>query len=235
VRYRLLALDYDETLAMEGRLNPAAAGALAEAARAGWRLVLVTGRPCDEIAAICSPLDLFDLVVSENGCVLHRPADGTVEVLATGPVGVLRDHLAAAGVDFIAGRVVTITRRAEEPRVRRLLERRALPFECFGNRPALMIVPRGTSKATGLAAALERVGVAPGEAVAVGDDENDLPLFETAGLRVAVGNAVEVVKSAADLVLEAPNGEGVATFVRRCVAGDLPIGSRGQGRGEAIR
>jgi len=235
VRYRVLAFDYDETLAMGGRLSPLAAEALAEAARAGWRLVLVTGRPRDEIAAICTPLDLFDLVVSENGCILHRPADGAEEVLAVGPVGTLRDLLTAAGVDFIAGRVVTITRRAEEPRVRRLLERRALPFECFGNRPALMIVPRGASKATGLSAALERLGVAPRETVAVGDDENDLSMFETAGLRVAVGNAVEAVKSAADLVLEAPNGEGVAAFVRECVAGDLPIALPGRGRGEAVR
>jgi len=80
-----------------------------------------------------------------------------------------------------------------------------------------MIVPRGTSKATGLAAGLGRLGIGPQEVIAVGDDENDLALLEAVGLRVAVGNAIDAVKSAADLVLDAPNGEGVAAFVRERV------------------
>jgi len=76
-----------------------------------------------------------------------------------------------------------------------------------------MIVPRGVSKASGLAVARERLGVSAAETIAVGDDGNDLALFDGAGLRVAVGNAIDAVKAAADVVLDAPNGEGVAAFV----------------------
>lgn len=212
--YRLLAFDYDETLATDGRMHPAAAEALAEARDAGRCLALVTGRTFDRIAEICPHLDLFDIVVPENGCLMHVPATGTVEPLIAGPVDRLRSALAAAAIPFFPGRVVTITKRQHEGRVRAVLASDGLAFDCFPNRPAVMIVPCGASKATGLAVGLERLGIRPEEVIAVGDDENDLAMFGAVGLRVAVGNAVDAVKAAADVVLDAPNGEGVAAFVR---------------------
>jgi hypothetical protein len=214
VPYRLLAFDYDETLATDGRMHPAAAEALAEARDAGWRLALVTGRTFDRVVEICPELHLFDLVVPENGCLMHVPASGAVEELIAGPVDRLRSALDAAAIPFFPGRVVTITKRHHEAGVRSLLESDGLAFDCFPNRPAVMIVPRGASKATGLAVGLERLGIRPEEVIAVGDDENDLAMFGAVGLRVAVGNAVEAVKGAAEVVLDAPNGEGVAAFVR---------------------
>ena len=221
--YRLLAFDYDETLALEGRMSAPVPSALAEAARAGWRLVLVTGRTQARLEEICPRLDLFDVVVSENGCVLHVPASGRVEHLADGPIGRLRARLTERTIPFTPGRVVTITKRAHEAGVRAVLDGDGLAFDCYCNRPAVMIVPRGTSKATGLAAARDRLGMSAAETIAVGDDGNDLTLFEGAGLRVAVGNAVDAVKAAADVVLDAPNGEGVAAFVeQRVLAGAFP-------------
>jgi len=217
VPYRLLAFDHDETLAMDGRMHPSAAGALAEARRAGWRLALVTGRTFDRLVEICPELSLFDFVVPENGCMLHTPATGAVEDLVAGPVERLRARLEAASIPFFPGRVVTITKRRYEAEVYAVLDSDGLAFDCFPNRPAVMIVPRGTSKATGLAAGLARLGIGPREVIAVGDDENDLALLEAVGLRVAVGNAIDAVKAAADLVLDAPNGEGVAAFVRERV------------------
>jgi hydroxymethylpyrimidine pyrophosphatase-like HAD family hydrolase len=214
VPYRLLAFDYDETLAMNGRMHPAAAEALDEARRAGWRLALVTGRTHDRIVEICPHLGLFDLVVPENGCLLHTPASGAVEALAAGPVERLRAALTAAAIPYFPGRVVTITKRQYERQVRGVLEGDGLAFDCYPNRPAVMIVPRGTSKATGLAVGLARLGVAPEEVIALGDDENDLAMFQAVGLCVAVGNAVEAVRAAAHVVLPVPNGEGVAAFVR---------------------
>jgi len=212
VPYRLLAFDHDETLATDGRMHPSAAEALVEARRAGWRLALVTGRTFDRIVEVCPELSLFDFVVPENGCVLHTPATGAVEDLVAGPVERLRARLEAASIPFFPGRVVTITKRRYEAEVHAVLDSDGLAFDCFPNRPAVMIVPRGTSKATGLAAGLGRLGIGPQEVIAVGDDENDLALLEAVGLRVA-----DAVKSAADLVLDAPNGEGVAAFVRERV------------------
>ncbi|HUU11244.1 MAG TPA: HAD family hydrolase [Phycisphaerae bacterium] len=212
--YRLLAFDHDETLAMDGRIHPAAVDALAAARDAGWLLALVTGRTHARILEICPCINLFDLVVDENGAVLHRPAAGTVEDLAAAPDGQLRSELARRGVPFTPGRVITITHRAYEGEVRDVVAGNGLGLDLYCNRFAVMIVPRGTSKATGLRAALERLSVLPEETIALGDDENDLALFEAAGLRVAVGNAIDPIKAAADVVLDRPNGEGVAAFLR---------------------
>ena len=52
-----------------------------EAKRAGFLLGLVTGRPHDELLGICPEIGLFDLVVDENGSVLHFPGTGAVEDL----------------------------------------------------------------------------------------------------------------------------------------------------------
>jgi Cof subfamily protein (haloacid dehalogenase superfamily) len=56
-------------------------------------------------------------------------------------------------------------------------------------------------------------GVAPGEVVAVGDDMNDLPMIEGAGLGVAMGHAPDAVREAADLVTGDHDNDGVAMLV----------------------
>lgn len=213
VPYRMLAFDHDETLAVDGAVHPSAAAALAAARDAGWLLALVTGRTHARILEICPCVDVFDLVVDENGAVLYFPATGAVEDLAHGPDVRLRDELRRRGVPFTPGRIVTITKRMYEEHVRNIIDACGLALDCYCNRPAVMIVPRGTSKETGLRTGLKRVGVAPEDVIAVGDDENDFALFEVAGLCVAVGNAIDAVKCAADVVLDRPNGEGVAAFI----------------------
>ena len=51
-------------------------------------------------------------------------------------------------------------------------------------------------------------------AIAIGYAENDHSLLETCELGVAVGNAVDALKAHADLVLDEPEGAGVAAFLR---------------------
>ncbi|KPK49108.1 MAG: hypothetical protein AMK72_05320 [Planctomycetes bacterium SM23_25] len=217
--YRMLAFDHDETLATDGAVHPRAAEALAAARDAGWLLALVTGRTHARILEICPCVDLFDLVVDENGAVLHFPATGALEELADPPDGRLRDGLDARGVPFMPGRIVTITKRMYEEQVRDVVAAGGLPLDLYCNRFAVMIVPRGTSKETGLRAGLSRLGVVPQDVIAFGDDENDFALFAAAGLRVAVGNAIDAVKGAADVVLDRPNGEGVAAFIHERLLG----------------
>ena len=83
--YRMLAFDYDGTLAEDGAISPPTLEALAGAKRAGFLLGLVTGRPHEELLGICPEIGLFDLVVDENGSVLHFPATGKLEDLGLAP------------------------------------------------------------------------------------------------------------------------------------------------------
>lgn len=211
--YRLLACDYDETLAMHGTLSDGVAEALAAARRAGWRLALVTGRAHDDLHAVCPRLDLFDLVVCENGGVLLRPHDGLAEDLSPPADPRLRRGLVERRVEFVAGRTVTITYRRDEALVREAIDAHRVACDIFCNRYAVMVVSPGTSKATGLRQALARLGIAAEDVVAVGDDENDFAMMAVAGLRVAVGNAIDTLKAQADVVLDRPNGAGVAAFI----------------------
>lgn len=60
------------------------------------------------------------------------------------------------------------------------------------------------SKATGLRLLLKEYGLAPAELMAVGDSENDLPMFELAGCSVAMKNAMDFVRKQADEVTKYP-------------------------------
>jgi len=55
-----------------------------------------------------------------------------------------------------------------------------------------------------------RFGISPAQTVAISDYDCDLSLFEYAGQRVAMGNAVASVKAAATFVTTSNNDDGVA-------------------------
>jgi len=214
MRPRLLALDYDGTLAEDGAISPPTLEALAKAKRAGFLLGLVTGRPHDELLGICPEIGLFDLVVDENGSVLHFPGTGKVEDLGPAPPERFAEELGRRAIRYSRGRVVVRTWRPHLQEALAVIRDLGLALDVIPNKYAIMIVPRGIDKGTGLAAGLERLGVTASETVAVGDDENDRAVFRVAALRVAVANAVEALKAEADLVLERPNGAGMVEFIR---------------------
>ena len=71
------------------------------------------------------------------------------------------------------------------------------------------VVPATGGKAAGVAAALERYGIAPDEAVAFGDGENDISMFEAVGTSVAMGNAWDSVKARATCVTDDVDADGI--------------------------
>lgn len=76
------------------------------------------------------------------------------------------------------------------------------------------IVPEGLSKSYGASLILERIGARPEECMAFGDGGNDIPLLEYAGIGVAMGNAPDDVKAAADYVTDTVDDDGVITALR---------------------
>ena len=77
------------------------------------------------------------------------------------------------------------------------------------------VVPREGGKAYGVAATLERFGLEPEEAVAFGDGENDLSMFEAVGTSVAMGNAWDSVKERATFVTNDVDDDGIYYACRR--------------------
>jgi HAD superfamily hydrolase (TIGR01484 family) len=93
MRYHALACDYDGTLAHHGRVADETVAALQRLADSGRQLILVTGREVDDLLEAFPQVELFRLVVAENGALLYRPAgrpDGHPARRA--PAGQVRHH-----------------------------------------------------------------------------------------------------------------------------------------------
>jgi hydroxymethylpyrimidine pyrophosphatase-like HAD family hydrolase len=224
MRLLALATDYDGTIAREGRVDEATLAALARFRRSGRRLVLVTGRELEELLAIFPEVGLFDRVVAENGALLYRPEDQAVRVLGGAPPWKFVQRLEARGVGPISvGRVVVATWQPHEVTVRQVIRELGLDLEVVLNKRAVMVLPRGVNKASGLAAALDELGLSPKAVAGVGDAENDLDFLASCGLSAAVANALEPVKAHVDLVLSAGHGRGVIELVERLESGAAPL------------
>ena len=225
MRHAALATDYDGTLATGGAVDEATWAAVDRLRASGRRLVLVTGRELEELFEVCPGIDRFDRVVAENGALLYRPADRSVEALGPRPPDAFVRALVDRGVGPIAtGRVIVATWEPHRMAVEDAIRATGLDLRVIPNKRALMVLPPGIDKGSGLARALAELGLAPLDAVGVGDAENDEPLLWACGLGVAVANALPGLKAAAGLVTGADRGAGVAELIGRILDGSLPAG-----------
>lgn len=79
----------------------------------------------------------------------------------------------------------------------------------------LELVPKGIDKAQSLSVLLQKIGYTREEMIAIGDGFNDKSMIEYAGLGVAMANAQEVVKQAADYITLSNEEDGVADVVKK--------------------
>lgn len=77
----------------------------------------------------------------------------------------------------------------------------------------LEVIPSAIHKGQGLLDTCKALGIAPGQSVAFGDAENDIPMLRSAGVGVAMGNAGQLVKEAADTVTGTNNEDGIAQWL----------------------
>src|SRR5690349_4031713 len=119
------------------------------------------------------------------------------------------------------GRVIVATWESHETTVLGTICDLGLGLQVIFNKGAVVIMPAGYTKASGLAHALERMEISPHNAVAVGDAENDHALLASCECGVAVANALPTLKSAADLVTAADHGAGVVELIDKLLADDL--------------
>lgn len=204
MRYLALVVDYDGTLATDDRLSDAAALALGRLRVSGRRAILVTGRRLDDLLRVCPRLRLFDLVVAENGAVVYDPRSQESSVLATPPPGRLVERLRERGVKPLeVGSVVVATHEPHRAAVLDVIRELGLELQLIFNRAAVMVLPAGVNKATGLECALRKLGLSRHEVVGIGDGENDHSFLERCECAVAVANAVPSLKEVAAFVTRA--------------------------------
>jgi hydroxymethylpyrimidine pyrophosphatase-like HAD family hydrolase len=223
LRFRVLASDYDGTLACEGKVAAGTIAALKRMRASGRKLILVTGRELPELRDLFSSLDLFDLVVVENGALLHFPATGENRLLGAKADKSFIRHMAHHGVPVSVGRSVVATIRPYDALVLKVIQEFSFPLRVIYNKEAVMVLPIGVSKATGLAAALAELSLLESDVVGIGDAENDHAFLSQCGLSVAVANAIPSLKQRVDQVTLGEDGSGVVEIIDQILKTDIPL------------
>jgi HAD superfamily hydrolase (TIGR01484 family) len=216
-----LATDYDGTLAHDGKVDDSTVTALEKLKRTGRKLILATGRELPDLAGVFSRLDLFDRVVAENGALLFDPATKKETPLAPPPSDHFIATLKAKGVAPLSvGRSIVATWEPNEKTALAAIRELGLELQIVFNKGAVMILPAGVNKASGLKAALDDLGLSAHNVVAVGDAENDHAFMQSSGYAVAVANALPAIKDASDLVTKGARGAGVAELIALVIEKD---------------
>ena len=222
MRYLALCTDYDGTIAHHGRVDKPTIAALEELRASGRRLVLVTGREIPDLQKVFDRLDLFDLVVAENGALIYRPATREERALVDAPSERFVEELKRRGVERISvGRCIVATWQPYEKVVLETIRDLGLELQVIFNKGAVMVLPGGMNKASGLKAALEELHISLHNTVGVGDAENDHAFLSICECSAAVANALPAVKDTADVVLKSDHGAGVTELIREMLADDL--------------
>jgi len=217
MKFRVLALDYDGTIALDGVLSPDVRSAIAEARALGIVVIIVTGRILSELRSVAGDLNFVDAVVAENGAVLAFP-DVQTRILGQPPPQIFFDELQRRGVAFKAGQCVVEAAAAAAPAILAAISELQLPLVILFNRGRLMVLPQSISKGTGLRAALRILRLSPHNAIAIGDAENDHDLLAQCELAVAVSWGSTTLQAAADEVVKGDGPSAVGAYIRRATA-----------------
>jgi hydroxymethylpyrimidine pyrophosphatase-like HAD family hydrolase len=229
--FKALAFDFDGTLASADRIGPGVREALERARQAGVRLILVTGRTFFELSRVCDCLELFEAVVAENGAVLYYPGSAMIRDQGPPPPNRLLAELDRRGIYYQVGRVIVGAARTDEGAIREALGTVGVNRDTVYNRAALMLLPAGVSKGTGVQNALRFLGLSFHDVLAFGDAENDLPFFEVCGWRACPADGMPLLKERADWIFPGENGEAVAAaVVGPVLQGLLPVQSSARHR-----
>lgn len=222
MRFFALAAGFDGTLARNGRYDERCVEALSALSATGRKLILVTARELREVFEIFPEARIFDVIVAENGAVMHRPASRESQILAGAPSEILLQELQRRGVAPVhVGSSIIKTGIENEANVRAAIEKLDLECQLIVNEHSLMVLPTGVNKASGVKEALRQLGISAHNLAVIGDAQNDLALFQLAEHSVAVQNADPLLKQCADRTTSGAFGEGLLELCRDLMQGDL--------------
>ena len=228
MKYKLIVLDLDGTLTNSKKeITPRNRETLIRIQEQGIRLVLASGRPTYGIVPLANELRMNEFggfILSYNGGeIINWETKEMVyeNVLPNEVVPMLyecaRTHqlsiLTYDGADII-------TENSQDPYVQKeaflnkMAVRETNDFLTEITLPvAKCLIVGDADKLISLAVLLKEIGVAREEVIAMGDGYNDLSMIKFAGLGIAMGNAQEPVKKAANYITLSNEEDGVAEAI----------------------
>ncbi len=213
MRFRVLAVDYDGTIASDGIIDPSVRAGLEAARSKGVTVVLVTGRILRDLRRLMGDLSLFDAIVAENGAVVAFPGTGRSAALAAPPSPSFLKKLEQLGIEIAFGESIVEADAHSANEILSVIRQLEMPLVILFNRGRLMVLPQAISKATGLRAALSQLRRSLHNAIAIGDGENDHELLAACEVGMAVGWGSDLLKSTADGVIKGQYPKSIADFL----------------------
>jgi phosphoglycolate phosphatase (TIGR01487 family) len=222
---RAIACDVDGTItARNRRISLSAIASIRELVDSGVEVVLSSGNTICFLDALARMIGTGGTIIAENG--------GVWRIGFTGPLHVEGDRgpaLAAyrALEESYRERGITLEPYSERYRFSDVAFARTVPpdevrglvrargVKVIDTGFALHLQAQGVNKGLALTRLASGLGIPVEEFLAVGDSENDLEMIGAAGIGVAVADAGEAVRAAADYVTEKGDGDGFAEAVAR--------------------
>lgn len=238
---KLIALDMDGTLLQDNHeVSAENRAAIKDAQEKGVYVVLSTGRSIMTCRSYAESLKLDSYLVTVNGSEIWDSEWNLVEqnIIPEEHVKLLWDLKTKHDADYWAvssekvyrddfptdisshqwlkfGFNIADDNVREE--IRELLTNHK-ELEVSNSNPInLEINAIGINKANALKKVCERLGITLDNVIGMGDSLNDLAMIVESGIGVAMGNAQETVKEAADVITDTNNNDGVAKAIRKWV------------------
>lgn len=179
---------------------------LATIARHGYDAVLYTDSYAQGFDFYCPSLtvqdeELADYLALNPGCGRQWP-----QLMTNPPEGVFAGFATGTREEMLALEQALVRQFGDRLSVHVLRSPRYRGFMCE-------LAPQGVTKWSGICRLARQWGIAAHEICAVGDDVNDIPMIREAGLGIAMGNALDVVKQAADRVAPSHDEDGLVQVV----------------------
>jgi HAD superfamily hydrolase (TIGR01484 family) len=221
MRFQAIACDYDGTLAWDGVVDSNTIRALEDVRKMGRKLLMVTGRQLEDLEQVFERFDLFDRIVAENGALIYDPAIKQIKLLAEKPPEEFIQALRDRGVTPLStGHVIVATSHPMEILVMQTIRDLGLELNIIFNKGAVMVLPSGINKASGIKVALQELRLSRQNIVGIGDAENDHAFLECCGFSVAVANALPTLKEKVNYVTSGDHGAGVQELIRMLIESD---------------
>jgi len=186
-------------------------------------VVVATGKAMPYPVALCEFLGMAQYVVAENGGVALAGRDTLSIVGDRKAAEAVATEYRERGYELGWGAADLVNRwRETELAVSRDMP--LSPLEEIASDHGMVVLDTGfayhvvspdVDKGKGLEAVATELDLTPASFLAVGDSENDAPTFEVAGRAVAVANADEQARAAAEYVTEAAYADGFLEAVER--------------------
>jgi phosphoglycolate phosphatase len=214
---KVFAIDIDGTLTENGggMIYLPAIDSLRYLERLGYKIIYVTGRSSVEAYILAVYGGTTKIAVGENGGALTLSPQEHIlladkEKCMKG-YEILKKNIEGVKMKPVFNRLteIVLLRTFDIEEGQKILDEHNLDLYLSDSRYAFHINERGVNKATGFKRVLDILALAPAEAVAIGDSQTDIPLFDLCGYSVALNHAENHVKNRARYVVSGKEGEGV--------------------------